>query len=250
MLFKIIISLLILLMSYPMYSFESKSTAYDLLAVANQHPLLQYREKGVNKGPTIEILNAILKGTQLNTEVAFMPWARAFSKVKNNPNTLILSMIRTPERENYFHWLIKVSQTARVFVSLERKPENHIKNIEQAKNKLIAVVLGSAGYKELIASGFSENKNIYLVSNDIQMVNLLVNGRVDLVYSDPNNVISNLKKINKDEVAIYFEKIAPKNQRHSYIALNINTNENIVNQLQQSSRSFEKTTEYSRLLAQ
>jgi ABC-type amino acid transport substrate-binding protein len=236
--------------SFPMYSFDNKHTSRNLVAVANQNKLLQYRENGENKGPTIEILNAILAGANFNADVEFMPWARAFAKGKNSPNTLILSMIRTPERENDFHWLIKVSQTARVFISLESKPQNYIDDIEQAKNKLIAVVLDSAGYKELIASGFSENKNIYVVSNNTQMINLLVNGRVDLVYADPNNVKSHLKVMNKSEVAIRFKKVAPQNQRNSYIALNLSTNSEIVNQLQQSAKQFEKTSEYARFLAQ
>lgn len=178
-----------------------------------------------------------------------MPWARAFATAKHNPNTLILSMIRTPEREADFHWLIKVSQTARVFISLASKPENYVDDIEQAKNKLIAVVLGSAAHNELISDGFSEQKNLYIVSSDEQMINLLANGRIDLVYTDPNNVLKHLKSSGNANIAIRHNKIVSKDQRISYIALNKNTDIAIVQQLQNAARKFEKTAEYRYLLA-
>lgn len=248
--FKITLPFFILSISLSLCSFAEEKIKADLLAVANNNHLLQYRENGEDKGPTIEILNAILKEAQLKANVSFMPWARAFSTVSNRQNTLVLSMIRTPEREDNFYWLIKTSQLARVFVSLKHKPQNYVENIEQAKEKLIAVVLGSAGYKELISHGFSEKKNLYIVSNDEKMVNLLVNGRVDLVYADPTNVKNNLNIIGKSEVVINYKKITPKNQRTSYIALNKDTDKKIVMKLQQAAQKFEKTSYYSRLLAQ
>lgn len=246
---KIRIPFFFLFISLSICSFAKEGIATDLLAVANDNHLLQYRENGENKGPTIEILNAVLKEAQLKTSVYFMPWARAFATAKNNPNTLILSMIRTPDREADFHWIIKVSQLARVFISLESKPENHVDNREQAKKKLIAVVLNSAAHNELKSYGFSEQDNLYIVSNGGQMVNLLVNGRVDLVYADPNDVLNNLNISGKAKVAIRYKKITAQNQRTSYIALNKNTDEKIVTQLQQAALRFEKTAEYLRLLA-
>ena len=238
-----------LFISISLYFFAKESIATDLLAVAYENHLLQYRENGKNKGPTVEILNVILKEAQLKTDISFMPWARAFSTAKNNPNTLILSMIRTPEREESFHWLIKVSQLARVFISLKSKPENYVDDIEQAKKKLTAVVLGSAGHHELVSKGFSEKNNLYIVSNGEQLVNLFVNGRVDLVYDDPNNVNTYLRLLGRENVDINYQQITSQNQRAGYIALNKDTDESIVNQLQQAANKFEKTAEYLRLLA-
>jgi polar amino acid transport system substrate-binding protein len=249
MLLRITVSFIIILLNQPIYASANDSTKADLLAVASPHHLLQYQEQGENKGPTIEILNALLNEAELKTKVSFMPWARAFSTAKNNPNTLILSMIRTSEREDYFHWLIKVSQSARIFISLKNKPENFVGNVEQAKKKLIAVVIGSAGYNELILQGFSEKNNLYMVSNDDQMVKLLASGRVDLVYGDPNNIENILQKNDMSGIIIDYRKIVPENQRVSYIAINKNSNKRLLSQLQQAANTFSKTAEYSRLLA-
>jgi len=229
-------------------AFAGESIETNLLAVANNNRLLQYYENGESKGPSIEILQAILKEAQLDAEVEFMPWIRAFGTASNNPNTLILSIIKTPEREDEFHWIIKVSNLSRVFISLTSKPENYVDNMQQAKQKLIAIVLGSAGFKELTSHDFSEQKNLYVVPDAELMVTLLENGRVDLVYGDPVNVQNILNKRGRTDVAINYKEIAPENERSSYIAINKATDIRIVNRLQQAARKFEKTAEYAQLL--
>ncbi|MDO6486120.1 transporter substrate-binding domain-containing protein [Colwellia sp. 6_MG-2023] len=246
---KIFIWFVFLLFIQPLYSVAKDDIPVELQVVASINPLLQYQDEGENKGPTIGILNAILAEAQLEANVAFMPWARAFSIAESNPNTIILSMIRTPEREDNFYWIIKVSRPARVFISLESNIENHVETIEQAKEKLIAVILNSAEHKELIAAGFSEKKNLYIVSSREQMVKLLANGRVDLLYTDPNNARVQLEAINKPNLAIHYKKITMKNQRTSYIALNKGTDKAIAKRLQQAADKFVKTPEYAYLLA-
>jgi polar amino acid transport system substrate-binding protein len=229
-------------------TFANERIEPSLLAVANDNRLLQYYENGESKGPSIEILQAILKEAQFEAKVEFMPWVRAFATASNNPNTLILSMIKTPERENDFHWLIKVSNLTRVFISLTSKPENYVDNIRQAKQKLVAIVKGSAGYKELTLHGFSEHKNLYVVPEGELEVTLLENGRVDLVYGDPVNVNNVLKNRGRSDVGISYKEIEPENQRSSYIAISKTTDLKIVNRLQQAARKFEKTAEYAQLL--
>ena len=246
---KILIWLYCLLFIQPLYSVAKDDIAVELKVVASINPLLQYPDHGENKGPTIGILNAILAEAQLKASVVFMPWARAFSIAESHPNTIILSMIRTPEREDNFYWIIKVSKPARVFISLESHTENHVDTIEQAKKKLIAVILNSAEHKELITAGFSEKNNLYIVSSREQMVKLLASGRVDLIYTDPNNARVQLQAINKSNLAIHYKKITMKNQRTSYIALNKGTDKAIAQRLQQAADKFVKTPEYGYLLA-
>lgn len=246
---KILIWLSCLLFIQPLYSVAKDDIAVELKVVASINPLLQYPDQGENKGPTIGILNAILAEAQLKASVVFMPWARAFSIAESHPNTIILSMIRTPEREDNFYWIIKVSKPARVFISLESHTENYVDTIEQAKKKLIAVILNSAEHKELITAGFSEKNNLYIVSSREQMVKLLANGRVDLIYTDPNNARVQLQAINKPNIAIHYKKITMKNQRTSYIALNKDTDKAIAQRLQQAADKFVKTPEYGYLLA-
>jgi hypothetical protein len=109
-------------------------------------------------------------------------------------------------------------------------------------------VLGSAGYKELTTYGFSEQENLYVVSDAELMVTLLENGRVELVYDDPVNLQNILNERGSSDVAIKYKEIAPENERSSYIAINKASDITIVNRLQQAARKFEKTVEYTQLL--
>lgn len=244
---KVIIALLCLLASQPFYCVANDLALNSVMVVANTNPLLQYQENGESKGPSAEILNGVLKEAQLKADISFMPWARAFSIAKNKPNTLIMSMLRTIEREDYFYWLIKVSYTDRVFISLKNKPENYVDTTEQAKKKLIAVILDSAAHEELTSMGFSDKRNLYIVSSGEQMVKLLATGRVELIYTDPNDVASYLQKINMSHIEISHKIIASTNQRTGYIALNKNSDVKTVERLQQAAENFAKTAEYSNL---
>ncbi|MBL4941189.1 MAG: transporter substrate-binding domain-containing protein [Colwellia sp.] len=246
MLLKISITVFILCISLILHSFAKEGVEADLLVVAYEHHLLQYLENGENKGPTVEILNALLKEAQLHADVSFMPWARAFTQAKNTPNTLILSIVRTPEREANFYWLIKVSQLTLEFIALASKPENYVKTIEQAKKKSIAVVFNSIAHKDLLENGFSEKHNLYTVSSDEQMMNLFIHGRVDLIYADPLSIQHYFTTYNIEGVEVQHNKFIFNKQRYSYIAINKNTDSVIVKQLQQAADKIEKTAEYSR----
>ncbi len=248
MLKKFSILLMALFTSINFNAFASKGVNADLFIVATESPLLQYRDKDEIKGSTVEILQAILSASQLTANVSFMPWARAYDVAQSKPNTLILSLIRTPEREQKFHWLIKVSNVARVFISLAEKPENLVLNVEQAKNKLIAVIRHTAEHKELIKQGFSDKKNLYLVSNPAQMITLFIKERVDLLYADPDVVLDYIKQHSNIKIAIKYQDITAKNQRDSYIAANKNIHKDVLNRLHIAVSQFKKTPEYLKLL--
>lgn len=242
------IFLFTLFFSFSIDALDEQHIDAELLVVATQSHLLQYRENGEDKGSTIEMLQAILKESKLTAKVDFMPWARAFAIAKSQPNTLILSMIRTPAREQQFHWLIKVSNLSRVFISLAAKPENYASNLQQAKNKLIAVIRNTAEHKELVAKGFSEQQNLYIVSDTEQMLSLFIKGRAQLLYSDPDVVQDYLNNHSNTPIAIRYQVIQPENRRDSYIAANKDINKSVLSRLHAAAFEFQKSPEYFNLL--
>jgi ABC-type amino acid transport substrate-binding protein len=219
----------------------------SLRIVANEHPLLQYEKEGEIKGPSANILKSILNKANLNASVEFMPWPRAYSIAEKRPNTIILSMIRTPEREAKFHWLGIVSKLARVFIAIKENTDSNIISESYAKNKLVAVTRNSNSYNELIEKGFSENKNLYVVASAHEAFKLLISGKVDLVYNDPNAVQEYLLSKNIKQ-QLKFNTITPVNRRDSYIAINVNSNNNLIEKLKVAMSEFEKTKRYLYLL--
>ncbi len=223
------------------------TTKADFLVVATENHVLQYQENGINKGPTIEILSAVLKEGKLSADIHFMPWARALDIAKTTPNVLVLSIIRTTEREPLFHWIGVVSELSRVFISLTDKPENKVFTDQQAKNKIIGVLRGSAAYSELISKGFIEGKNLYLIAGVHQLFHLFSNGRVDLIYADPNTIENYLDKHAKENIKIDYQKIEAKHQRVSYIAASKGTDPELLKRLKAAMETFQQTPLYNQL---
>ena len=236
-----ILSVLLLLI---IFSFNTKTKEYShIRIVAAEHHLLQYNDNGSAKGPTVEITKDLLKAINVEAKIDFMPWPRAYDIALKNKNTVVLSMIRTPEREKYFHWIGIVSELSRVFISLKNKPENLITDVNQAKSKLIAVTRNSNSYNELIDKGFTEKENIYVVASPEVAFKLLLNGKVDLVYHDPNSVLKFISKTASTQ-QINFNPIISADRRASYIAININSNKNLVKKLKSAMKEYQKTEQY------
>ncbi|GAB2208908.1 hypothetical protein ROS1_57260 [Roseibium sp. ROS1] len=86
---------------------NSRQCLSPLSFLTEDWPPYQYIENGILKGVTVDLLLAILKeanAEQTLAEIEVVPWARGYSRVKTQPNTVLFSMTRTPEREEMFKW--------------------------------------------------------------------------------------------------------------------------------------------------
>ena len=221
----------------------------DLIAVAAEHPLLQYQENDEIKGPSAEILKLLLQTSQLEAPLDFFPWSRAYQTVLNRKNTLIVSMVRTQAREDKFHWLIKVSELVRGFISLKSKPENSIRTISDAKSKTIIVIRDSYGHQSLMNLGFSEKTNLYVVSSLKHGIALFLSGKVDLIYTEPNILTDYFTEQKQNAEALISVHILPETRRESYIAANINTDTGTLEKLNLAANKLQTDPNYQYYLA-
>lgn len=202
-----------------------------LMAVAAEHPMLQYHENNEVKGPSAEILKLLLQHSQLQAPLELLPWSRAYQTVLNRENTLVVSMVRTQAREDKFHWLIKVSELERGFVSLKSRPENRIETLSEARSKTIIVIRDSYGYHSLVNLGFSEKTNLYVVSSLKHGIALFLSGKVDLIFTDPNVLIDFFAEQQQNAETLISVHVLPETRRESYIAANINTESGMLEKL-------------------
>lgn len=187
--------------------------------VATEHELLQYREGGQLKGSTIDILKLLLQDQKTVNKTRLLPWARAFHIAKNQPNTLVLSIVKTKEREPYFYWITKVRELKQAFISLKGQ-SSVMSSFEQAKNKLTVVVRDSYSHKSLLNHGFEKDKNLYVVTTVDLAISLLLNKKVELFYSDPGFIRHYFEKQNLKATDMVNFVTFPETHRSSYIALN------------------------------
>lgn len=225
-------------------------TSFELKAVASSHKMLQYIEHGQLKGPSAKIFQMLMKKTAIETKVEFYPWARAYNNVLTQPNTLILSITRTKERENYFIWLIKVNESKRAFISLKSNPGSIVNNIDQARNKLIGVTRRSYSHTSLIENGFTEGKNLYIVSTIDDAINLLKKGKVDLIYTDPEVMNNHYNDIGKNSEELVNITMLPGAQRDIFIAINKQSNKQLLDKLQRASKAVSQSPRYTEIINQ
>lgn len=67
-----------------------------------------FSKAGEIRGISTDIMVLMLKkigSSQTRSEIELLPWARAYEKLKKEPNTILFTTTRTKKRENMFKWV-------------------------------------------------------------------------------------------------------------------------------------------------
>ena len=97
---KRVISLLILFwLNFPVLSQEIKVVTVLMPPYQTQLP------NGSIGGSATEIVKSMFEVTGDKPIIQAFPWARTYKLASSEPNTLIYSIARTPEREKKFNWV-------------------------------------------------------------------------------------------------------------------------------------------------
>lgn len=227
---------------------QAYAQTHSLQVVAAESQLLQYPIKGVAHGPSADILRLLLAQANLDSKIEFMPWPRAFKTALTEPNTLLMTIIRTQERENQFYWISKVSDTVKSFISRKENNSGAVTTLAEAKNKITAVVRESNSHHYLLDKGFSDSKNLYLVSSMETAIKLLVNKKINFVFTDPDIFVSYYaaKKLNSDDFISYSH--IEETRKEGYIALSKSSDKSLLQKLLAAQKIVEKMPEYQQLV--
>ena len=131
--------------------------ALELSALTEALPPLNYELDGKVVGFSSDLLDLMAKEAELTVVKRVLPWARAYDMVSRQPNTLIYSLARTPEREALFHWVGPISSRRILLYRLNDRADISLKSLDDARAYRIGVVRESASAKGLIKLGFPIN---------------------------------------------------------------------------------------------
>lgn len=65
---------------------------------------------GAITGQATELVHKVMRASGLSYEIRLLPWARAMRNTISGDNTLIFSIVRSPEREENFKWLVPIAR--------------------------------------------------------------------------------------------------------------------------------------------
>lgn len=155
----------------------SESRADQLRILAENIAPVNFLKDGEWTGSTAEIVKEIVRRRELTSRIEPIPWARGYKIAQEEPNVVLFSMARTPERESLFQWVGPVC----LFRSGFYAPVNSkvvIRSIDEARH------VGSIGtYRDdvretyLLQEGFT---NLDSTNSNQSNLRKLLNGRIDL----------------------------------------------------------------------
>jgi len=221
------------------------SSAQTITAYTEDLAPYQFKNyRGQYTGYSVELVNALFKQANINGKIRMVPWVRAYNSAIKEKNVLIFSMVRTPEREEMFHWIGEVDKLEYYFYRLSTRDDIQITDFKQAKKYRIGTGANSFEYEKLTYLGFP-----YVVSTPRydQLISMLKANRYDLFFSAGRTFKGMLKKSNSSpdlfEAAYQIKHI---NQR-MFIGMSKSSDPALVKQLQQAYKKIVSDGEKERL---
>lgn len=157
--------------------------AAELTVVTESLPPLNYKENGNATGYSVEIVEAVLQEARIQAPIEIMPWARAYQMALTQPNTLIFSITRLPDRDALFEWIGPISSRQIFLYKLKSRKDIQIRNMADAAAYKVGLVREMASTKEFLrTTTFPESGVDYAPTVESNIKKFLM-GRVDLIVS-------------------------------------------------------------------
>jgi len=237
------ILIIIYLLVVAIFSITAEARNENLMVVTEHMPPFQFIDENPKypvKGYSIDVLKSTLQQAVIDYSIMPMSWSRAYRIGQKKPNTLILSMVRKPEREQEFHWLIKLSDSKTSLWS-NKNNKSKLTSLDQISNEIIAI--SRHDHHQFILKNYPNitDKNIILTNSKEQAIALIIKNRAQYFFA--NEYILNwrlkLMSIAKNDITEVFE--LSNSVDELYIAASKNTSLRIRQKI---------TTAYQELQAQ
>ncbi|KAF7785835.1 polar amino acid transport system substrate-binding protein [Pseudoalteromonas rubra] len=178
---------LVLLLLWPL-TLVSQGTSSDYLdqlrVVTEELPPYQMSGKnGQIEGVAAEKVNRVLATLEITSNIEVMPWARAYKTAINEPGTLIFSIVRTPARENLFHWLGVLMSTKTYLISLRERTDIEVETLSDLLDYKVGVKRDDVVYQFLASKNMLDT--IVVLPETFVTVKMLLRGRADIIAASP-----------------------------------------------------------------
>jgi polar amino acid transport system substrate-binding protein len=150
----------------------------------SQSPGMFADVQGKPIGLMVDVVTEIQRRLGTTDQIQLLPWTRALHMAKIQPNVVILSLARTPEREDLFHWVTLVMRKPWVLYA-KRGAGITVKTLDDAK-KVKSIVVERADIRAdwLKSKGFT---NLEEVNDTALNIKKLLAGHVSLIFTSPQD---------------------------------------------------------------
>lgn len=219
----------------------------ELRVVTENFPPYNFEAKGKAEGVSSEVVLAVLEHADLDdVDIEFLPWPRAYRTAQVEPNTLIYSIARIPERESMFVWLGTIAPYRTSFYKLKSNTDLHVHSLDDARAHRIGVSQEDAIKMYLENRGF---KHLDVANADQFVVRMLIYGRMELIAHDEASLPYQVKKAGLDldliERVLRIEDLSEE----LYLAVHPKSDPLLIQKLKESLMAIKESGQYQKILA-
>lgn len=168
--------LLLLPLAQPCWASQS-----PLRIVTEHWPPITYEKSGSAEGMAVDLARLIQKSASLSQSIEVLPWPRAYHLAVTQPDVLLFTVVRNPEREKLFT-LIGPIANGEIAIYVRGTYDLSKVTLQSLKNNLrIATHRGTAFQNVLEQEGF---RNIVPVNSSVNAAKMLMSGRVEAICDD------------------------------------------------------------------
>ena len=224
-----------------------KSDFLGLQLATEDYAPMNYFERGMFKGISIDLLNLIWQreGITSEPEIVLYPWARAYFELKNEPNFVLFAVARIPSRETLFEWACPIVDTH--YILLARKSSKiKIDSIDDLENYTIGTVRSDVSEQALL-SILNEPFNILSNTSMRPNLELMDKGRVHLIAYDKlgaNQMLNNAGRNPED-----FESVYTVADSQTCFAFNKNVDPDIIARFRRHLHAIVEEGQYQEILS-
>jgi polar amino acid transport system substrate-binding protein len=220
----------------------------DVVFMTEQYPPYNLEKDDEVTGIAVDILTLMLKRTGsalTRDDIQLLPWARGYKRVLSEPNTCLFSTTRTEEREDLFKWVGPIAPNK---VGLIGKKESNmeISSTEDIAKYKIGTIIDDVAELHLVNAGI-ELDSLARVTSTVQNIKKLNLGRIDLWGYGENVAMWELKAngLNSADYEMVYVLDASK---ELFFALNKDTPDSVIQELQSALDSIKQDGEYQKIL--
>ncbi|MFP4030682.1 MAG: substrate-binding periplasmic protein [Desulfococcaceae bacterium] len=140
----------------PLLIGSGRALAGSIAAVTEEMPPFNHTENGKVTGMATEVVREALDRSDLPATFLVYPWKRAYQIALRQPNVLIYSIGRNPDREKQFQWVGVIAPVNMYFFKLRDRDQIQLESVADAKQYKIGAVSGDYTLNFLRAQGFPE----------------------------------------------------------------------------------------------
>jgi len=161
----------------------AKAAEFKVLIYTEEFPPLNYMHaKDGVKGFATEHVKKLMDTAGIDYDIQLTSWYRAYQLTLTTPNTLIYTLLRTPEREALFHWYCPIGLPRQISLfKLADDKALKLNQLKDAKPYILGVVRGDYPAEYLLSQGFKVNENLVFSTDDEANTRMLMSRRIDLI---------------------------------------------------------------------